>query len=606
MVKEVTDKKASLSNALLFEVAWEVCNQVGGIYTVIRSKIPAVLSKIKKENYFLIGPWIESQALPVFEPIEDLTDPIGFVVHIMRESGYDVNYGFWLVSGKPRVILFNTAKMPISLADIKFALWNEHYISTPNSDALLDEVVSFGHQVKEFFRLLITSDVGSKTILAHFHEWMAGLPIPGLRKLNLPIKIIFTTHATLLGRYLAMNDDNFYGNLPYYNWEIEAKKFNVMAIAQIERACAHGSHVFSTVSDITAKECTHLLGRTPDIILPNGLNIERFEAMHKFQNLHIQYKEQIHEFVMGHFFQSYSFDLNNTLYFFSSGRYEYHNKGYDITLEALARLNYKMKLEKLDTTVVFFLVTRQPTYTFNPLVLQSKALMEEIRRNTSEIQDMVGRKLFYKITSDNGTFQFPALNDMVEEHARLKLRRNVQTWKTKKLPFVVTHNLVNDSTDEVLHFLRVANLINHRDDKVKIVYHPDFINSANPLFHMEYNQFVRGCHLGVFPSYYEPWGYTPLECMASGVPSITSDLAGFGSYVQKNIENCEKFGLYIIERHNKSFNEAAEELANKMLTFAKLSRRDRINLRNNTESESVQFDWNNLTKYYIEAYNRVL
>jgi glycogen(starch) synthase len=400
-----------------------------------------------------------------------------------------------------------------------------------------------------------------------------------------------------------MNDSQFYNNLPFYNWEAEARKFNVKPIVEIERASAHGAHVFTTVSDITGKECTYLLGRTPDLILPNGLNIQRFEAMHQIQNQHVKIKEQIHDFVMGHFFQSYSFDLDKTLYFFTSGRYEYQNKGYDLTLEALARLNYKMQQADLDITVVTFFITRQPFYTINPDVLQSKAQMEEVWRVCEEIKEQVGKRLYTHITSAEGPYKFPDLSAMVDDYYRLKLRRNVQSWKTHRLPKIVTHTLKDDGKDEILNFLRKANMVNNRHDKVKIVYHPDFISTSNPLFKMDYPTFVRGCHLGIFPSMYEPWGYTPLECLASGLPSVTSELAGFGDYVVNHIPDHDEKGMYIINRGGRDFYEVAEDLANMMFGFVQKSRRERIALRYKCEEESLHFDWSNLGQYYDDAYN---
>ncbi len=604
MAKEKENKEL-FQNTLLIECAWEVCNKVGGIYTVIRSKVPAIVDKFKQDNYVLLGPYFENQAASEFQPIEDLTDPIGFAVHSMRMSGFDVKYGNWLVTGNPKVVLFNPYSVFNKLGEIKYKLWADHYIQV-HDEPLTDQVLAFGYSVTEFLRILVNSDVQQKNIIAHFHEWMAGMPIMDIRRENLPIKTVFTTHATMLGRYLAMNDHNFYGNLPFYNWDDEAKHFNIYPIVQLERAAAHGAHVFTTVSEITNEECKHLLGRNCDFILPNGLNVERFEAMHEFQNLHLHYKKQINNFIRGHFFQSYSFDLDKTLYFFSSGRFEYQNKGFDLTLEALARLNYKMKQENIDATVVFFLISKQPYHSINAQVLHSKALIEEIQRNTEEIERDLGRQLYKFITSNNGDFQIPDLKNMISQTMSMKLRRNVLSWKNKNLPTVVTHNLVNDSTDPVLNFLRTSNMVNNREDKVKIVYHPDFISPENPLFRMDYNQFVRGCHLGVFPSYYEPWGYTPLECMCSGIPSITSDLSGFGSYVAKNFDNCEKMGIQIVNRGSVSYNDSAEQLANQMLHFVKLSRRERISMRNGTEENSVHFDWTNLAKRYFAAYDHLI
>jgi glycogen(starch) synthase len=594
------------SDVFLVEIAWEVCNQLGGIYTVIRSKVPSMIDKWDG-NYLLLGPYFHGKASAEFEPIQriDPGDVTGKVVTRMRDQGFDVQYGYWLVSGRPKVVLLNPFNVYPRLGEIKYMLWADHDISTPDGDDLLNQVIAFGFLAKTFLQELSLEKSFGKNIIAHCHEWMVGTVIPSIRKENLPITTVFTTHATLLGRYLAMNDGEFYEHLPFYDWAKEAHHFNIEPSIRIERAAAHGAHVFTTVSDVTARECSSLLGRNPDVILPNGLNIERFTALHEFQNLHLQYKEMIHEFVMGHFFQSYSFDLDKTLYFFTSGRYEYRNKGYDLTLEALARLNWKMKEAGLDTTVVMFFITKQPYSTINPKVLQSRAVMEEIRETCEAIEKQVGNRLFCA-AAESSDGKLPDLNDFVDEYWKLRLRRTLLSWKSQELPIVVTHNLYHDDKDEVLHFLRSANLVNNKHDRVKVVYHPDFISPTNPLFGMEYGQFVRGCHMGVFPSYYEPWGYTPLECMASGVPAVTSDLSGFGDYVLKNIDNPEEKGIYVVNRASKNFYESAEQLANMLFSFAMMSRRDRITQRNSVESSSEHFDWLNLTSYYDEAYKLAL
>jgi glycogen synthase len=305
---------------------------------------------------------------------------------------------------------------------------------------------------------------------------------------------------------------------------------------------------------------------------------------------------------MGHFFQSYSFDLDKTLYFFTSGRFEYSNKGFDMTLEALARLNYMLQRDNIDMNIVMFIVTKQPYHSINPEVLHSRALMEEIQATCDNIQKQVGKQLFKAAASSDQAQTLPDLNQFVDDYWRLRLRRTLQSWKTWSLPKVVTHNLVYNDQDEIIKYLRTANLVNNQHDKVKIVYHPDFISPTNPLFRMEYGQFVRGCHLGIFPSYYEPWGYTPLEAMASGVPSVTSDLSGFGDYALKNLEDLEEKGIYVVHRNHKSFHESAGQLANILYSFIVQSRRERINQRNRVESASEHFDWINLREYYDRAH----
>jgi glycogen synthase len=592
------------TNALLVETAWEVCNQVGGIYTVIRTKVPAIQEKWG-DNYCLIGPYLHSKLPAEFEPLEDYDTPFGRAVEKMREWGMEVHYGTWLVSGRPQVILLNPYSVFYKLGEIKYSLWNNHTITANEGDHLMDQVMAFGFMVKSFFSALQETAPVPRPIIGHFHEWMAGTAIPEMRHENQKVQIVFTTHATILGRYLAMNDQQFYEHLPFFDWLNEAKNFNIEATARIERAAAHGAHVLSTVSEVTARECESLLGRKPDVILPNGLNIERFTALHEFQNLHKEYKDKIHQFVMGHFFQSYAFDLDKTLYFFTSGRYEYRNKGFDLTLEALARLNWLMKSENVDTTVVMFFITKQPFQSINPEVLHSRAQLEEIRRTCEEITKGVSEKFFYSSAS-SGSLKIPDLNKFIDDYWSLRLRRELQSWKSNSLPTVVTHNLYNDGGDEILGFLRNANLVNNREDKVKVVYHPDFIAPSNPLFNMEYGQFVRGCHLGVFPSYYEPWGYTPLECIASGVPTVTSDLAGFGDYVMHTIPEHEKKGIYVNNRRGKSYHDAAHQLAHQLFSFVKLSRRDRITQRNKVERTSVGFDWQSLSIHYERAYDMAM
>jgi glycogen synthase len=604
MPKRSSSESSIVTAACTVEVAWEVCNQVGGIYTVIRSKAPAMVEN-SKGPFCMVGPYVNRLIQAELEVLEDSQDMFGQTAATLRKRGYDVHYAQWLITGKPRVVLLNpNAVEDQALNVVKYLLWKNHGISTANSP-LVNQVVAFAYLTKLFFDELVKHIDKDQQILAHFHEWMAGLPILDIKRDRMPVKTIFTTHATQLGRHLAINSPLFYAHLPFFKWEDEAKRFGIETEASIEFACANKADVLTTVSEVTARECKHLLKRKPEVVLPNGLNIERFEALHDVQNLHVQYKELIHRFVMGHFFQSYAFDLDKTLYFFTSGRYEFKNKGFDLTLEALCRLNQRLKKEKSDITIVMFFVTKRDFLNIRPETLQSKAMMQEIQEMCSAIQQQVGRKLFFESTVREEA-QLPDLNNFVDEYWKLRYRRTIQAWKSNKNPHVVTHKLAMEESDEILQFLQTKNLMNHPDDPVKIVYHPDFINASNPLFGMDYNQFVRGCHLGIFPSYYEPWGYTPLECMASAVPSITSDLSGFGDYVLHHIPEHDEYGLHVIERGKRTFDWSASQLTNVMYKFLMQSRRERIMQRNNVENNSSIFDWENLIKHYREAYDLAL
>jgi glycogen synthase len=594
MERKVTEKKK-----FLVEVAWETCNQVGGIYTVIRTKVPAMVEKWE-QDYLLLGPYFTQTAAAEFEPLAiDLETPVGRAVDWMRAQGMEVHYGNWLITGKPKIVLFDLASLMNEVDIIKGRIWENHKISTLGVEDLVNQTIVFGELIRLFLSQLAVENKAKKDIIVHFHEWMASTCIPDLRKEKVKISTVFTTHATMLGRYLAGNVPNFYDVLDTFDWSKEAKHYGIEAQASFERAAAQKADVLTTVSDITAKECVAFLGRIPELILPNGLNIQRFAAIHEHQNLHSLYKKRISDFVMGHFFQNQPFDLDQTLYLFTSGRFEYSNKGYDLTLDALEILNRKMKESGSRKTVIMFFITKQPYHSIDPEVLHSRAVLDEIRENCQAIEKEVGEKLF-QASAASKDLTLPDLNDFVGEYWRLRLRRTVQTWKTNARPKVVTHLLKQE--DDIIRNLHRTQLLNHADDKVKVVYHPDFIVSTNPLFGLDYGQFVRGCHLGVFPSYYEPWGYTPLECMARGVPTVTSDLSGFGDYMMQIMRDYEQWGVSVVNRKTQNYQESAEQLANLLFKFVQQSQRDRIMQRNRVESIADTFDWSNLRGYYDTAH----
>jgi glycogen(starch) synthase len=593
-------ESATDARPLLVEVAWEVCQQWGGIYTVLRSKAPAMLKRWGS-RYLLLGPYNPNTSPTEFEESPPPAH-IAPVVKQMRNAGYDVRYGTWLVTGRPPAVLLNPRSAFNRLADIKYGLWERHQISLPGGDGLVDEVAAFGFLAQEFFRLLTGPKMPSRPVIAHFHEWMVGTVIPEIRRTGLPVAVVFTTHATQVGRYMAANEGDFYDKLPWVDWLGAAQRYNLEAKARIERAAAHGAHVFTTLSEITAYECEYLLGRKPDLLVPNGLNIERFVAMHEFQNLHRRYKEQIHQFVMAHFFPAYTFDLDRTLYLFTAGRYEYRNKGYDLVVEAMARLNARLKRDRQDRTVVLFVITQRPCRSMNAEVLRSRAVMEEIRRNCEQIKDQFGERLF----AATAMGEWPKFESLVDDFWLLRLRRMLHAWRTHRLPMIVTHDLLDEHGDDLLRKIHACMLFNLQDDPVKIVYHPDFVTSTNPLFGMDYDQFVRGCHMGVFPSWYEPWGYTPQECVALGLPAVTSDVAGFGTYLLEQAPDHRERGLFVLRRRGRSDHEAADDLADFLMEFLTLDRRERIAQRNRIEDLASQFDWQNLGRYYAQAHDLAL
>lgn len=594
----------SPSDAFLFEIAWEVCNKVGGIYQVLRSKAELIVERWGEE-YCLIGPYVESKARLEVEPLPR-TGFLGCLADELEAHGVPVVHGRWLIPGKPFVLLLSHALPGGRLADAKYNLWREHHIETPGDEPLIDAAVSFAEAVNLLFRLAtgVIGEYGGRKrrLVAHFHEWQGGLAVPLLRRENAAVATVFTTHATQLGRYIASNEDDFYDHLPYFNHAEKAAQYNVRAQHAIERAATHGSHVFTTVSQITAEECSALLGRAPDVITPNGLNIARYNVGHDFQTYHADFKERLHAFTMGHFFPSYPLNLDKTLYMFTSGRFEPHNKGFDLCLETMARLNWEIRAAGLDVTIVFFIITARPTRSIHPLVLEKRGVLNELRGVCANIVDRVGNRLFREAAE----FKKPSLDDLVEEYWQLRFRRTQAAFRRQGLPPVITHILEDDKTDPVLAQIRNLGLINLADDPVKVVYHPEFVSPENPLWGIDYDQFVRGCHLGLFPSTYEPWGYTPLECMALGTPAVSSDLAGFGRYVQDTDPDHDAWGLTVLPRRGRGFQDAAAELTQRLLNFCRLSRRDRVSLRNEVERRSWDFDWQRLGVAYHTAHDLAL
>jgi glycogen(starch) synthase len=590
------DDLAQAQLPILFEIAWEVCWQLGGIYTVLRSKA-STMQQRWRDRYFLVGPYNPNTAAMEFEELP----PEGYIQQIverMRSLGVPCYYGRWLVPGRPRVILLDYRARFHSLDTDKYLAWADHGISTPSSDGEVNEVIAFGFTVAQFFAEL-TKIVADRKILAHFHEWMAGVAVPRIAHLKIPVVTIFTTHATLLGRYLASDSPHFYQHLPFINADTEAARYNILPRHLIEKAAAHSATVFTTVSEVTAAEAQQLLGRLADVILPNGLNIQRFSALHEFQNLHREYKERIHEFVMGHFFPSYTFDLDRTLYVFTSGRYEYRNKGMDLFIEALAKLNQRLKTITDPPTVVSFIITRAATRSINVGVLQNQLMFDELRKTCMELKERVGRRIFNAAVHG----RLPGPQDFLTEDSRAWLRRAMHAWRTSRQPPIVTHDLMDDNHDPVLQHLRSRALFNAKDDPVKIVFHPEFVTATSPLISLDYEQFVRGCNMGVFPSYYEPWGYTPMECAALGLPAVTTDLSGFGAYVQRHIPEQEHVGITVVNRRSRSFDQAVDETANSLFDFVQMNRRQRVELRNQVERLSDRFDWSHLIRHYDEAYD---
>ncbi|KAI5097215.1 glycogen [starch] synthase, muscle [Silurus meridionalis] len=598
---EEWDEEFDLEDAVLFEIAWEVANKVGGIYTVIQTKARLTCEEWG-ENYFLVGPYMESNVRTQVELIEPPNAALRRTIDKMNSSGCKVYFGRWLIEGSPYVILLDVGFTAWSLDRWKSELWENCAIGVPWFDREANDAVLFGFLTAWLLGEYAAQCEDPPHILAHFHEWLAGLGLVLCRQRHLPVATIFTTHATLLGRYLCAGNVDFYNNLAEFNVDKEAGDRQIYHRYCLERAAARCAHVFTTVSKITAIEAEHLLKRKPDIVTPNGLNVKKFSAMHEFQNLHAQSKARIQEFIRGHFYGHLDFNLDKTVFLFIAGRYEFSNKGADVFLEALARLNYLLRVNHSQVTVIAFFIMPARTNNFNVETLKGQAVRKQLWDTAHTVKERFGKKLYESLLVG----QLPEVSKMLDKEDFTMMKRAIFATQRQCLPPVCTHNMLEDSSDPILSSIRRIGLFNSAQDRVKVIFHPEFLSSTSPLLPMDYEEFVRGCHLGVFPSYYEPWGYTPAECTVMGIPSVSTNLSGFGCFMEEHIADPTSYGIYILDRQFRSVDESCNQLTSFLFQFCQQSRRQRIIQRNRTERLSDLLDWRYLGRYYISARHMAL
>jgi len=583
------------------EASWEVANKQGGIYTVLRSKAAVSIQELG-DKYIMLGPLTPEHVneVEICSSLPLPGSPLANSLQVCRDKGWNVTVGRWLVAGNPTVLLFDISSAAGNMNAWKQELYEKAQIGIPHSDRECNDLIILGFMMAQFiadFKWQVSQSQEKVTkVLAHFHEWMSGVSLIMLRLWKVDVATVFTTHATLLGRHLCAGAMDFYNYLQHFNVDVEAGKRKIYHRYCLERAAAHLTHIFTTVSDITAQEAEHLIKRKPDVITPNGLNVKRM--CHEFQNLHHFYKQKIINFVHGHFHGHINFDLDKTLFFFIAGRYEFSNKGGDVFIESLARLNHYLKSSGSDVTVISFIIFPTKNSSFNKESLKGHAITKSLRETIQEIKTKIGRNLYENCCKGD----IPRGENLISADDKVKLKRVVlASSQRNSWPPITTHCVEEEDKDPVIQALKRCNLLNDPEDRVKVVFHPEFLGNDNPLLGLSYEEFVRGCHLGVFPSYYEPWGYTPAECTVMGIPSVTTNLSGFGSFIEEHVVQPQCYGIYVVDRKFQSVEESVKDLAKIMFDFSQLTRRQRVIMRNRTERLSDLLDWRRLGVNYSQA-----
>lgn len=580
-----------------FEVAWEVCNKVGGIYTVIRSKVGPMLEYYGK-NYFAVGPFFPKKTLGEFEeqvPPPELKNVFGR----LEKEGIKCYFGRWLVNGDPNVVLIDFTGFAYKDNDIKKEFWDNFQVDSLGTEYHdFDEPVVWAYTVGRFIEEF-RNEVKDKLIVAQFHEWMAGGGLLYLKQNDVPVATVFTTHATMLGRALSGSDMDIYAMWDKIDPIKEAYRCRIQAKHLMETKCANNADAFTTVSEPMGIEAEHLLGRKPDTILPNGLDLSKFPTFEEASIKHSLFREHMREFLLYYFFPYYSFDLDHTLFYFLCSRYEFHGKGMDTFIQALAQVNEKMKAEKTDRTIVTFFWVPANVKGIKQELLENKAYFDDIKDGIDDQENEIMNKLISLLVSKK---EINAKNLFSEDFIFANKKKVLKFMRTGTPP-LATHDFYDELGDPILKSLRENGLLNREEDRVKVIFYPIYLTGADGLLDLTYYECIQGSHLGVFPSYYEPWGYTPLEAAVLGVPAVTTDLAGFGRYLLRNAPETEHPGIFILPRMNKNAEEENAELAKILYEYAMLPKEGRTRNKVEAKRKTNLVDWRILVKNYIYAHN---
>lgn len=586
---------SSMSPPMLFEVSWEVTNKVGGIYTVITSKVP--LMQTHYDNYVLVGPLFDVLPLDFMEQTPPA--PYAEIFHQLKEKGIRAVYGEWDIQGKPTTILIDSSGIKGELNFIKKSLWDSFGVDSLYASHDFNEPLLWSWGVGEFLSL-VEKQFSHQKIIGHFHEWMSGFGLLNLKNKNSSIATVFTTHATILGRTIASSlsqDKNLVEYLSEKNVYEEARSYGVLDKYTMEKACALNSDIFTTVSKVTAQESKISFGQEP-LVLPNGLALDSYPTFEGTSFNHISNKAILQQYVMSHFFPYQTFDLEQTLFYYTSGRYEFINKGMDLTIEALAKLDAQLQREGSKKTVIMFFF----------LATTMGGPKRELLQNVNNVDE-----LFHTVKKESNNFFLHVVeNLLMNNDAKLTfcaddkltlLKRRAKSIRRNNNPFFSTHEM-NEEHDEIISACKRAGLVNSSSNRVKIVVVPSFLNGRDGLINLNYNDAISACHLGIFPSNYEPWGYTPLESISLGVPAITTTNAGFGLHVQEKLKGLNQ-GVFLVHKE-KSREEVLEELYSYIEKFTFFSKQNRVATKMNAHALSTYADWRQLINNYLDAHQKAL
>ena len=535
----------------IFESSWEVCNKVGGIYTVLSTRANTLQQEMQ-DKVFFIGPdvWHENPC-PYFKEDANL---LAEWKKTATEEGLKVKVGRWTIPGNPIAILVDFQKYYEKKNEIYGWLWENYQVDSLHAYGDYDEASMFSYAaglvVESYYNFALTK---KDKVIYHANEWMTGLGLLYVNNKLPQVGTIFTTHATSIGRSIAGNMKPLYDYLFAYNGDQMAGELNMQSKHSIEKQTAFHCDCFTTVSEITARECVELLDKKVDEVLPNGFdnsfvpaNAATFTRKRKAARKRLL---EVANALLGE-----SLD-DDTLIVSTSGRYEFRNKGVDVYIESMNRLLRDKELKK---KVLAFI----------------------------EVPGWVGEP-------------------------RQDLKERLDSGKQYDTPLEVpqvTHWLHEMSHDNVLSMMKYYDMHNRKEDNVKVIFLPCYLDGNDGILNMTYYDIILGNDLCIYPSYYEPWGYTPLEAIAFKVPCITTDLAGFGQWVNTEVGHYGelKDGVKVIHRTDYNYSEVADAIKDTVAEFSAMTKKQVADARSAAEKLSKKALWSEFIKYYHQAYDLAL
>jgi glycogen(starch) synthase len=608
---------------LLFEVSSEAGNKVGGIYTVLQSKSSEMVKAFGK-SYHLIGFYDESSAKTELEPLK-MPSNIAKACAELKKFKIHCHYGKWTHGSNAKLILIDAREFMDDMVDgkkrvdtVKTELWDKYKIDSLMMPWDFNLNVGWSHAAGMFIEKLAKG----KKVIAHFHEWISGAGLLYLKHKQSKVKTVFTTHATTLGRTKSAWEGNLMKEVSTglkHGRKVnvqEAFKYKVEGKHLMEQVCAEQADVFTTVSKVVGMEAHYILGVKPSIITPNGLDFSRFGDMKTTIKNQIMRRKDVENFLYSFFLPYYDVDCKDSLLTFISGRYEFENKGIDVFIEALGKLNKTVK---------------KPVFAFIFVPAGVRGIRKEITKNLSAIdkifdnvKQVVHNRQDEVIYSGDKAVEKAKMFEEVIRDEEAKIVRSIadgsiknHRWKDEGL-ITEAVNLfkglkqdgdaplsafeMHNHSDSILDSLKDNGLLNRKRDKVKVVFYPTYIKPGDGLLNMPYYSVVNAMDVGVFPSRYEPWGYTPVESAALMNVAVASDLSGYGQFLVENFGDMSKRGIKVLKMENQSNKTIVNQLHKIFSDVASLNRDQLLTLKKDARKVGEKDNWKDLIKYYKQTY----